>query len=156
MTIWADADSLPAKIRHLVAKRVSLKLIESPAMELKAVFAANRAIKTESMNGSENVIVSPPDAVDDFILKNLRNGDLVITRDIPLAEKALMQGAFSINDRGDIWTPDNIRERRSLRDFMEKARIDGYIQPIKTKSYGPEQEKKFANAFDRVFSKLTR
>lgn len=65
------------------------------------------------MNGyAEMVICSKEkDAADDYIYYNASAGDIVITRDIILAERLVSKGIAVINDRGTAFTKDNIKNR---------------------------------------------
>jgi uncharacterized protein YaiI (UPF0178 family) len=95
------------------------------------------------------------DVADMYILKEARLGDLVITQDIPLAAELVGAGIHAINPRGELYTPDNVRERLNLRDFMDQMRGAGMV----TGGPPPLQEKDkqlFANSLDRLLTKLMR
>ncbi len=155
MTIWADADSLPRAVRDRIALRTAREIERRPG-GVATVFVANRPVPGARSAGSSSVVVEPPATADDYIAANAAPGDLVVTRDLPLAERVIAAGAEAINDRGDVWTADTIRERRSLRDFMERARELGTAPPPGGRSYGAAEERAFANAFDRVLQRLLR
>src|SRR5690606_40390708 len=63
--------------------------------------------------------------LDDAIVERAAAGDLVVTQDIPLASRVLAMGAQAVNPRGEPFTPDNIAERLSVRNFMEELRGAG-------------------------------
>jgi len=67
------------------------------------------------------------DVADNHIVQALEPGDLVITADIPLAAEALAKGAYAINPRGERYSPDTIRERLVMRDFMDLMRGTGQV-----------------------------
>ncbi len=159
MTVWADADSLPASVRALIARR-ALRESEraanagaSPA--LRAVFLANRPIPVPP--GAELLVLENPgpDGVDAGILSRARPGDLVVTRDIPFAQALLGAGVAVINDRGREWTADTVRERRSHRDFMAGLRAAGLAEMDASRSYGPRELKAFADALDKALRRLS-
>ena len=79
--------------------------------------------------------------------------DLVITRDIPLAEQLVKSGVTAIDDRGYVFTQDNIGERISLRNLMYDLREEG-IHHERTKPADKRDLKAFADAFDREITKL--
>ncbi|MFZ3115240.1 MAG: DUF188 domain-containing protein [Syntrophales bacterium] len=59
-----------------------------------------------------NIIVPEgPDVADDRIVELARQEDLVITADIPLADRVVAKGAFALNPRGYFHTEDNIKEQ---------------------------------------------
>ncbi|HAD09518.1 MAG TPA: YaiI/YqxD family protein, partial [Porticoccaceae bacterium] len=93
------------------------------------------------------------DVADNYIVKNLEAGDLVITADIPLAAEAIDKGAEAINPRGQHYTTANIKQRLAMRDFMEEMRSTGEVHG------GPpplnqQDRQAFANILDRILAKL--
>ncbi len=65
------------------------------------------------------------DVADNEIIKRLKPEDLVITSDIPLAFEALEKGGHAINPRGERYTQENIKDRLTMRDFMDTLRASG-------------------------------
>ncbi len=65
------------------------------------------------------------DVADNEIVRQCEAGDLVITADIPLAAEAIEKGAAALNPRGERYTPATIRERLTMRDFMDTLRASG-------------------------------
>jgi hypothetical protein len=181
MTIWADADSLPREVKNLIARRVGSPRGGSPQGEksgeaaTRAVFVANRPLALPPGNNLIAVTVGPAGAscsadvqdsapsraeasgfvsADDYILSAAKTGDILITRDIPLAAKALEAGIVAMNDRGALWTEGGLRERLSLRDHMTSLRELGIAPPsAKGRNYGPKEARAFADALDRAIAK---
>jgi uncharacterized protein YaiI (UPF0178 family) len=84
-------------------------------------------------------------------------GDIIITRDIPLASRAVAAGITTLNDRGERWTVDTIRERLSVRDHMAALREAGLAAGLeKARTYGPKETRAFADALDRAISQARR
>lgn len=166
MTIWADADSLPAAVREILARRARPAERASTAEEpgepgapsardgIRVVFAALRPLSVPP--GAEFLLVKEegPDAVDARIEALAKPGDLVVTRDIPFAARLAEAGLAVINDRGDEWTADTVRERRSNRDFMEGLRSAGLARMNRARTWGPREKKAFADTLDRVLRRL--
>ncbi len=143
MIIWVDADSCPIKIRDIISK-ASLRL------EIKAIFVANREVPVRNHDFIEKVITAQEDqSADKYIVDNISTDDIVITRDIPLANDLVDMGLVVLNDRGSIYTIENIKERLSVRDFMQEARELG-IGFETTSRFGQKDIQNFANAFDKV------
>jgi len=91
MTIWADADSLPREARELIARRCKPG---GPA----AVFVANRPVPLPPGPSLTALVVGTADgAADGYIMDNARRGDLVVTRDIPLAARLVDAGLPVMN-----------------------------------------------------------
>ena len=67
------------------------------------------------------------DAADDWIAERCGTSDIVITGDIPLADRCLKQGAMAINHNGKPFTPDSIGMALATRDLMSHLRDTGEI-----------------------------
>lgn len=94
---------------------------------------------------------------DDYILSCAKVGDILITRDIPLASKAISAGLVAINDRGTVWTADTVRERLSVRDHLTTLRNMGAMPPPSNAgTFGPRELNAFANALDRAIYSAVR
>jgi len=149
MTVWADGDSLQAELRGLLCRRAS-----SPSgPRLRIVFVSARPLSLPE--GIERIVVEPGrDAADDRIAEACEPGDLAVTRDLVLAERLAGKGLVVLNDRGDVFTAENARERRSLRDRAAELRAAGLVPELsRRRTWGAAELKKFADAFDR---ELTR
>ena len=92
-------------------------------------------------------VASGFDVADNEIARRVAPGDLVVTADIPLAAEVVEKQALALSPRGERFTPDNIRERLNMRDFMDTMRASGMA------SGGPPplsstDRQAFANALD--------
>ena len=136
MRILADGDSLQAEIRALLSRRAAREAeraaTPSPSGErdssgkpsFSLIFVAARALPLPP--GVELVLVEAgPDAADDRLVELAQAGDLAVTRDLPLAERLAEKGLRVLNDRGEVFTLENVRERRSLRDQAAELRAMG-------------------------------
>ncbi len=147
MQIWVDADACPGVIKDILyraAQRVGVRL----------TLVANQGLNTPNSPLINSIQVSKGfDKADDYIVERARAGDLVITADIPLAAEAVEKGAHVINPRGEQYTPENIRQRLAMRDFMEQMRSTGEVSggppPL-----GQKERMAFANTLDRLLARL--
>ena len=148
MKIYVDADSCPKEARELVlraAKRTGIR----------AVFAANRTIPGIAGDFAEMAVCPPGEgSADNYIAAFACPGDITVTRDIPLAERLVKAGAAVLDDRGRIYTTENIRERLSLRDFIVGLAENGY-NAERISDYGRKELKAFADSLDRLLTKLS-
>ena len=125
----------------------------SARLGIKIIFAANRPIpglpKTAQMD------VCPPceGAADNRIVELAQPGDMVLTRDLPLAERLVDAGIAALDDRGRIFTKENIRSLRSLRDFTVGLAENG-LDFERTPSYGKKELSSLANSLDRELTRL--
>lgn len=149
MTVYIDADSCPIQIREIVSRAAK-------RLEVKAVFVANRKIPFTENNMTEMLVVAKGEGVaDKYIVDHAVKGDLVITRDIPLAADLLLSDVTVINDRGNQFSNENIRERLSVRGIMKNFREYG-IANEKHSRFSLGDVQKFAASFDRELTKLSK
>ena len=149
LRIFVDADSFPLKAREMVLRF-------SARLGIKTVFAANRAIPgIESELCSVEICPMEEGAADNYIAEHAMPGDLALTRDLPLAERLVEAGIRVLDDRGRVFTNENIRELRSLRDFTVGLAESGLgIQ--RTASYGRKELNNFANSLDSELTRLKK
>ncbi len=147
MKIWIDADSCPKPVKEIV-ERAAIR--ES----LELIFTANRKIPFKENDLFTMIITDPTDqSADQYIVENAIPGDLVITRDIPLADELVSKNMSVLNDRGILYTKENIKERLSVRNFMYELReFGGGVERHST--FGQKEKQAFANAFDRQLRKM--
>ncbi len=146
MKIWVDADACPGAIKELII-RVARRL------KIPTVFVANKFISLpDSAYVSTIRVAMGPEVVDDTIAQAAEACDFVITQDIPLASVLVPRGITVINPRGELYTEDNIRERLSIRNFMQDLREAGSVTPG-PKEFGQREKQRFSDTFDRELTK---
>ena len=74
---------------------------------------------------------------------------------IPLARRLVDNQIRVINDRGTVYTDENIRERLAMRNLMLELYTSG-LAPEKTGQFGKKELNNFANALDREITRLLR
>ena len=156
MKILVDADSCPKDARELVLRRAA-------KLKIQPIFAANRPIPGTSVaskaGGSKagigaimEVCTQHENSADDRIVELAQPGDLVISRDIPLAKRLVEKGITVIDDRGRVFTKENINEALSMRDFMVGLAENG-MGIERKKIYGKKELKTFADSLDRFLAR---
>ena len=145
MHIWVDADACPGVIKEILfrcAQRTGI-LTTLVANQLLRVPPSPhiRALQVEAGF----------DVADNRIARDVQPGDLVITADIPLAAQVIEKGASALNPRGERYTPDNIRERLAMRDFMMELRSSG-VETGGPSALGSADRQRFAAALDRCLA----
>jgi len=145
MQIFIDADSCPRQAREMVLRFAA-------RLKIKTVFVANRSIPGIPKEAME---LCPPGegAADNRIVELAQKGDLVLSRDLPLAERLVEAGVLVLDDRGRVFTKENIRERRSMRDFVVGLAQNG-LDTERTASYNKKDLNAFANSLDRELTRL--
>jgi uncharacterized protein YaiI (UPF0178 family) len=121
MRIFIDADAFPNVIKDILM-RAAVRL------NVPLVFVANKPIRVEDAAHISVILVpAGADVADDRIAELAQPGDLVITADIPLADRVVARGAFALNPRGKLYTEENIKESLSMRGLMSELRDSGMI-----------------------------
>ena len=98
------------------------------------------------------VVAQGPDEADHRIAELCESVDLVITADIPLADRIVTIGAIALDPRGTIYDENNIKHLLAMRNLMEDLRNAGEI----TGGPGaitPKTVREFADGLNRLLSK---
>jgi uncharacterized protein YaiI (UPF0178 family) len=149
MQIWVDADACPGAIKDILFRAAD-------RAHVQVTLVANQPLRVPASPHVRLIQVPPGfDGADKRIVELLAPEDLVITADIPLAAAAIDKGAHALNPRGELYTKDNIRERLSLRNFMDELRGSGVA------TGGPavlsqRDRQMFANNLDSLLAKRVR
>lgn len=119
MPIYIDADACPVKEEvYRVARRYAIKVL----------VVANAPIRVPADDLIELVLVRGGfDAADDRIVESVAIGDIVITTDIPLADRCIRSGARVLSPKGIEFTEDTIGEALATRALLEMLRQSGAI-----------------------------
>jgi uncharacterized protein YaiI (UPF0178 family) len=129
--IWVDADACPTVIRDILfraAERVGIEL----------TLVANQWIRTPPSRWLRSIQVPQGlDVADSAIVERVAAGDLVLEKK-----------AVALNPRGQLYTPNNMAERLSMRNFMEELRGAG-VQTGGPPPLGPRDRQLFAAELDR-------
>lgn len=141
MRIFIDADAFPNAIKDILT-RASVRL------NVPLVFVANKPVRVDDASHITVILVPPgPDAADDRIAQLAEPGDLVITADIPLADRVVAKGAFALNPRGKLYTAENIKDSLAVRGLMNELRDSGMIRGGPA-IFSQKDRQTFANGLD--------
>jgi len=145
--IWIDADAAPNDVKTIVFRA-------SARLEIETALVANQRLSTPLNNPLvESVrVAGGPDVADQHIVDHASEGDLAITADIPLAAALVEKGVLVLDPRGEEYTEANVRERLSIRDFMDSLRSTG-VDTGGPSAYGEREKQDFANALDRLLTR---
>lgn len=149
MQIWVDADACPGAIKDILFRAADRERVQ-------VTLVANKALRIPSSPYLRVVQVPPGfDVADKRIVELLAPGDLVITADIPLAAAAIEKNAHALNPRGELYTKDTIRERLSMRNFMDELRGSG-VTTGGPAALNQRDRQAFANSLDSFLAKRAR
>ncbi|MDD1780234.1 YaiI/YqxD family protein [Enterovibrio sp. ZSDZ35] len=145
-TIWVDADACPTVIKEVLYRAAD-------RTETPLVLVANQALRTPPSRFIRSVQVEKGfDIADNEIVRRVEAGDLVITADIPLASEVIEKSGVALNPRGELYTPENIRQRLNMRDFMDTLRSSG-IQTGGPAAISQQDRQMFANELDKFLQR---
>lgn len=146
MTIWIDADACPVVVRDIVLRA-------SERTQTPVTFVANAALPVKRTVLVKTIQVSQGfDVADNYISQHVQASDLVVTQDIPLAAELVEKGIIALNPRGELYTPDNVRQRLAMRNLSEELRSIGKISGGPNK-FSAKDKQSFANSLDRWLQK---
>lgn len=137
-----DADACPRAIKKILF-RAAIR------HEIQTTLVANQSLPVPPSRFIRTLRVAAGfDVADKEIVKRAAAGDLVITADIPLAAEVLAMGGLALNPRGELYQQATIREKLTLRDFMDTLRGSG-IQTGGLPPLGQRERQEFARQMDK-------
>ena len=146
MTLFIDGDAFPNLLKPIV-----LRSIERLSLPTKVI--ANKKIHIGKSNHIEYIIVAQgADEADHHIVELCSEGDLVITADIPLADRIISKNAHAIDHRGELYSVDNIKQYLAMRNLMESIRESGEMTGG-PKAFGQKDAHAFANQLNAFLTK---
>jgi uncharacterized protein YaiI (UPF0178 family) len=149
MNIWVDADACPA-----VVKDILYRAAERTRVPLTLV--ANKPLRTPPSPFIRSLQVPRGfDVADNEIARRVEPGDLVVTADIPLAAQVIERGGHALDPRGELFSPETIRERLTMRDLMDELRASG-VQTGGPPPLAQGDRQRFANQLDRLLARAGR
>jgi uncharacterized protein YaiI (UPF0178 family) len=145
--IYIDADACPVKEEVFrVAKRHGLKVH----------VVANSRMNIPRDPLFEVVVVSGKfDAADDWIVEQATETDLVITSDIPLADRSLKKGARVLDPKGRVFSEDSIGDALASREISAFLRDMGQASSG-PKPYSPQDRSRFLNVLENQIQALLK
>jgi hypothetical protein len=145
--LYVDADACPVKDEvYRVAGRYGLPVF----------VVCNSWIRTPADPRITLVVVDEgPDVADDWIAARAEAGDIVVTADIPLAQRALSAGAQAVHPAGRPFTSDNIGGALASRAIGEHLRSMGEITGG-PRAFTPADRSRFLQALDAAVVKARR
>lgn len=145
MRIWVDADACPRVIKDILYRAAERR-------KISLILVANSRFEVPKSEFIEFMRVGAGfDKADLAIVEQARDGDLVITTDIPLAAGVIEKGGLGLSPRGELFTPDNIRSRLTMRDFLDEMRGSG-VMTGGPAALNARDRQEFANQLDRLLT----
>jgi uncharacterized protein YaiI (UPF0178 family) len=147
VAIYVDADACPVKAEiYRVAERY----------QLKVYVVSNSYMNVPRDPRLELVVVADSfDAADNWIADRVGPGDIVVTADIPLADRSLKAGASVIGNTGVPFTTASIGMAMANRELMSNLRAMGEITGG-PRPMTPRDRSRFLSALDQAVQTLRR
>lgn len=147
MNLFIDGDAFPNILKPIVFRAIE-------RLALSTYVISNKRITIgESPHIQYIVVTEGPDEADRKIAELVKKGDLVITADIPLADRVLTKNAHAIDHRGERFDNDNIKTYVAMRDLMQSLRDSGE-RTKGPKAFSQRDAHNFANQFDSILRSL--
>ena len=147
IAIYIDADACPVKNEiYRVAERY----------QLKVYVVSNSGMNVPRDPRIEQVVVNDSfDAADNWIAERVGTSDIVITADIPLADRSLKAGASVIGNTGVPFTKASIGMAMANRELMSNLRAMGEITGG-PRPMAQRDKSRFLSALDETIQRLKR
>ena len=145
--LFIDADGCPVKEEIFkVAARY----------DLFVTLVANKPMRTPLRTKIKmEVVPGNFDAADDWIVENVQEKDIVVTGDIPLADRCIKKNARVIGHKGNEFTPDNIGDVMASRELLIHLRQTGEAKGGPS-AMTPKDRSQFLSKLDQVIQSLKR
>ncbi len=145
MKVLIDADACPRGAKEILYKATA-------RLHLELILVANQHMRTPPLPHIRSLVVKDGyNEADDKLVEITEEGDLVITSDIPLADRVVKKGAFALSPRGELFDEANIGNRLAVRDLLDELRSCG-METGGPSAYSERDKLEFANALDRFLT----
>lgn len=140
--IYVDADACPVKSE---VERVATRL------GVAVVMVCNGGIRP-SINPliSLHIVAEGPDEADKWIAEQCDAGDVVITSDLPLADRCIKAGARVVQHDGQELNTANIGRRLATRDLMQDIRAADPFHQGGGRPFSKADRSNFLQALDKT------
>lgn len=138
--IFVDADACPVRSE---AERVAVR------HNLRLYIVSNGGIRPSANPLIETVFVAEgADAADDWIAERCGPGDVVVTADIPLADRCIRSGSETVKPDGSVLDARSIGAALSQRNLMTDLRSADPFRQGGGKAFSQRDRSRFLNALE--------
>lgn len=149
MRIFVDGDAFPNLLKPIIFRSIERLCIETFVVSNKHITIGKSKLI------SYIVVEQGADEADNHIVELVKEGDLVITADIPLADRVITKDAHAIDHRGELYSIDNIKQYLAMRNLMEKIREGGEMTRG-PKPFDQKDAHQFANQLHKFLTKYCK
>ena len=146
--LYIDADACPVKAE---AERVATRL------KVEMLLVCNGGLRPSQNPLVRLIIVDEgADEADRWIADQRGPGDVVVTSDLPLADRCLKAGAQVLQHNGEALSIANIGPRLATRDLMQDIRASDPFHQGGGRAFSKADRSRFLQALDRALSAALR
>jgi len=149
MRVFVDGDAFPNLLKPILLKQIERLSLETFVISNKKITIG------KSKHVTYQIVELGADEADHHIVEMVEENDLVITADIPLADRVIAKNAHAIDHRGELYSVDNIKHYLAMRNLMDEIRSTGEI----TKGappFGTKDAHQFANQLNAFLAKCNK
>lgn len=142
MILYIDADAFPNILKPIVSRAIE-------KYKIQTIVISNKKVTISLFPTVTYIVVDAgADEADNHIVELLEKDDLLITADIPLADRIISKNGHAIDHRGELYTSENIKQYLAIRDLMQSIRDSGEMTKG-PKPFGAKDAQNFANQFNK-------
>lgn len=149
LKIYVDGDAFPNLLKPILFRSLQRLKIETYVVANKKIDIGRSPLITYI------IVEAGADEADHKIVEMVEEGDLVITADIPLADRIITKNGHAIDHRGELYSVDNIKQYLAMRNLMDKIRESGEITKG-PKAFGQKDAHQFANQLNSFLTKYCK
>ncbi len=146
MTLYIDGDAFPNRLKSVLFR--AIERLSQPTF----VISNKRINIGESKHITYVIVDAGADEADHRIVEMVKEGDLIVTADVPLADQVITKKAHAIGHRGELFSVDNIKHHLAMRNMMQEIRDSGEM----TKGPAPITQKDTCEFGNQLNSLLTK
>jgi len=137
-SLYIDGDAFPNLLKPIVLRAIERLQIPTYVLANKKIDIGDSSLVTYI------IVAQGADEADHQIVERVQEGDLVITADIPLADRVITKEAHAIDHRGELYSKENIKQYLAMRNLMESIRESGEMTKG-PKAFSQKDAHHFAN-----------
>jgi uncharacterized protein len=148
LLLWIDGDGCPVL-------KEALRIAARHGAPVRLVAGPSQRRESSPPDFMVITVGSASEAADDYIASRAGPGEVVVTDDLPLADRCLKAGAAVVSSRGVVFTPDNIGTFLASREMGKFLRELGEITGGPA-SFGSGFRSRFKESLHAVMERLKR
>jgi uncharacterized protein YaiI (UPF0178 family) len=144
--VFVDGDAFPNLLKPILHRAIERLNLQTYVISNKKITIGN------SKHITYKIVELGADEADHLIVELVEKGDLVITADIPLADRVISKEAHAIDHRGELYSIENIKQYLAMRNLMDEIRSSGEM----TKGpppFGSKDAHEFSNQLNMFLTK---